>query len=66
MEGIEYRVKKLCVKGKYTHINNNLPLTGLHVKSRVEGDSLLARGTEVVSILYDDPERRVRGNNAYV
>lgn len=39
---------------------------GLHVKSRVEGDSLLARGAKVVSILYDDPERRIRGNNAYV
>ena len=32
---------------------------GLHVKSRVEGDSLLARGTKVVSILYDNLERQI-------
>lgn len=34
---------------------------GLHVKSRVEGDSLLARGAKVVSILYDNLERQIRG-----
>ena len=37
---------------------------GLHVKLDMQ-DNVLLR-VECVRVSYDDPERRVRGNNAYV
>ena len=40
-------------------------LMGLHVKLRTKGVSLLARGVEVVLVLYDNLERQIRGGNTH-